>query len=76
MARFIKLPQKDGNNIVLLNTDYVIKAKYHHNGDNAPFYSVILEVEKNGRTELLTIDFETKAEAMKFMESNFLIFNS
>jgi len=75
MARFIEVPQK-GNNIVLLNTDYVIKAESHYNGDDAPLHSVILEVEKNGRTELLAIDFETKAEVKKFMEQNFLIFNS
>jgi len=76
MARFIEIKQKDGNNIVLLNTDYVITAKYHHNGDYAPFYSVILEVEKNDHTEFLIIDFETKAEAIEFLDKNFLLFNS
>ena len=75
MARFIEIKQKN-NNITLLNTDYVIKAESHYNGDDAPLHSVILEVEKNGRTELLAIDFETKAEVTEFLQKNFLIFNS
>jgi len=76
MARFIKLPQKDGNKISLLNTDYVITAEYHDRGNYALLHSVILELERNSRTNFLSVDFETKAEATEFLEKNFLIFNS
>jgi len=75
MARFIKLPQKDGNNIVLLNTDYVVMAKYHDNRDD-PSNSVIIEVARNSHTDLLIVDFKSKADATEFLQKNFLIFNS
>ena len=74
MARFIEVPQK-GKNIVLLNTDYVVMAKYQDNGDD-PSNSVIIEVAKNSHTDLLIVDFKSKAEAIEFLEQNFLIFNS
>jgi len=75
MARFIQIKQKS-NKIFLLNTDYVITAEYYDLGNDVTLHSVILELEKNSRTNFLSVDFETKAEAMEFLEQNFLIFNS
>jgi len=75
MARFIQIKQKS-NKIFLLNTDYVITAEYYDRGNDVTLHSVILELEKNSRTNFLSVDFETKAEAIEFLEQNFLIFNS
>ena len=75
MARFIQIKQKS-NKIFLLNTDYVITAEYYDRGNDVTLHSVILELEKNSRTNFLSVDFETKTEAIEFLEQNFLIFNS
>ena len=75
MARFIQIKQKS-NKIFLLNTDYVITAEYYDRGNDVTLHSVILELEKNSRTNFLSVDFETTAEAIEFLEKNFLIFNS
>ena len=75
MARFIQIKQKS-NKIFLLNTDYVITAEYYDRGNDVTLHSVILELEKNSRTNFLSVDFETKAEAIEFLEQNFLLFNS
>jgi len=72
MARFIEIKQKDGD-LVLINTDYVVMAKYH---DNGGMNTIVIEVAKNNRIESTIIDFETKAEVIDFLQKNFLLFNS
>jgi len=76
MARFIEIKQKS-NRVFLLNTDYVMTAEYCDRSSNdAPLHSVILATAKNERTDFLYVDFETKEDAMEFLQKNFLLFNS
>jgi len=70
MARFIKITEKDGD-MLLINTHYVVEVEYRD-----CFNDVSVVVLKGDILKGYNIDFETKAEAMKFMESNFLLFNS
>ena len=72
MARFIEIKQKNGD-LVLINTGYVVMAKYH---DNGGMNTIVIEVAKNNRIESTIIDFETKAEVTEFLQKNFLLFNS
>jgi len=72
MARFIEIKQKDGD-LVLINTDYVVMAKYH---DNGGMNTVVIDVAKNNHIESAIIDFETKEDAMEFLQVEFLLFNS
>jgi len=75
MARFIEIKQKS-NRVFLLNTDYVMTAEYCDRSNDAPLHSVILATSKNERTDFLYVDFETKEDAMEFLQVEFLIFNS
>ena len=70
MARFIKITEKDGD-MLLINTHYVVEVEYRD-----CFNDVSVVVLKGGILKGYNIDFETKAEAIEFLEKNFLLFNS
>jgi len=76
MARFVKVTEKNGDIVLLINTDYVVKVMYEDNSGMAPRHSVVIEVAKNKGIESTTIDFESKYAAIEFLEKNFLLFNS
>ena len=76
MPRFVKVTEKNGDIVLLINTDYVVNVKYEDNSGRTPRHSVVIEVAKNKGIEITIIDFESKYAAMDFLEKNFLLFNS
>ena len=76
MPRFVKIDQDDGS-ILLINTDYVVKARYtSHGGFGRMTHFIYMDVVIAGALEDYRIDFESKYAAIEFLEKNFLLFNS